>query len=95
MDTARPTLHMFVNRLGLQSWLTQSEGKAADCTARRSSASGTAMLVVLGPDLIGQAGDSVPEFGALAVPDNPRAHATSIPGRLRDQNLSCFLFSCR
>jgi len=50
-----------------------------------------AMLVVFGPDLIGQAGDSVPEFGALAVPDNPRAHATSIHGRLRDQNLSCFL----
>jgi len=38
-----------------------------------------AMLVVLGPDLIGQAGDGVPEFRALAVADNLRAHATSIP----------------
>jgi hypothetical protein len=42
----RPTLHMFINRLGLQSWLTQSEGEAADCTARRSSASGTAHATV-------------------------------------------------
>jgi hypothetical protein len=42
-----------------------------------------AMLVVLGPDLIGQAGESVPEFRALAVADNLRAHVTSIPGCFR------------
>jgi hypothetical protein len=42
-----------------------------------------AMLVVLGPDLIGQAGESVPELRALAVADNLRAHATSIPGCFR------------
>ena len=42
-----------------------------------------AMLVILGPDLIGQAGESVPEFRALAVADNLRAHVTSIPGCFR------------
>jgi hypothetical protein len=47
------------------------------------------MLVVLGPDLIGQAGDGVPQLRALAVPDNLRAHPTSIPGRLHNGNLSC------
>ena len=42
-----------------------------------------AMLVVLGPDLIGQASESVPEFRALAVADNLRAHVTSILGFFR------------
>ena len=42
------------------------------------------MLSVLGPELIGQAGDGAPEFRALAVADNLRAHATSIPRSLRD-----------
>jgi hypothetical protein len=42
-----------------------------------------AMLVILGPDLIGQAGESVPEFRALAVADNLRAHVTSILGCFR------------
>ena len=41
-----------------------------------------AMPAVLRPDLIGQAGDGVPELRALAVADNLLAHATSIPGRL-------------
>ena len=40
--------------------------------------------------LIAQAGGRVPEFRSLAVADNLRAHATSIPRRLRNENLSCF-----
>src|SRR5580700_10638480 len=37
---------MFVNRLGAPVLLTQSQGEAADCTARRSSGSGAAHATV-------------------------------------------------
>jgi hypothetical protein len=45
------------------------------------------ILVVLGPDLIGQVSKGVPELRALAVTDNLRVHATSIPGHRHDGNL--------
>src|SRR6516162_2220582 len=35
--------------------------------------------VVLGPDLVGQAADAVPQFRALAVADHLRFHRASIP----------------
>jgi len=38
-----------------------------------------AVLVVLGPDLIGAADDGVPEFRPLAVADNLQVHSASIP----------------
>jgi hypothetical protein len=37
---------MFLNRLGAPVLLTQSQGEAADCTARRSSGSGAAHATV-------------------------------------------------